>query len=109
MQKTYRQLLQCNCSSANTMALIGGKWKVIVLDHLHHKDYHFNELQRSINGITPHTLSQILKELAKDDLVKRHDFKTIPPQTVYSLSSKGKELIPLLNEITKFGKNHPLQ
>lgn len=109
MHKTFEQMVRCNCASANTMALIGGKWKIIILDHLCQQPYHFNELQRSITGITPHALSQNLKELAADGVVHRHDFGCNPPQTEYSLTTKGEELIPLLAEVIKFGERHPLQ
>jgi DNA-binding HxlR family transcriptional regulator len=108
MQKTYEQMIRCHCASANTMALIGGKWKIIILDHLRDGTQHFNELQRSIAGITPHTLSQNLKELVSDGLVSRQDFKTTPPSTAYSLDTLGKELLPILTAITTFGENHPL-
>lgn len=108
MQKTFEQMIRCHCASANTMALIGGKWKIIILDHLRDGAQHFNELQRSIAGITPHTLSQNLKELVADDIVSRHDFQTNPPSTIYCLDTLGEELLPILNAITAFGEDHPL-
>lgn len=107
MKKTYEQLLKCNCATAQTLSLIGGKWKVLILNHLAERSYGFNELQRSLYGITAHTLTQTLKELVEDQLIVRTDFQTNPPKTQYSLSKTGQELKPLLSEITRFGEEYP--
>lgn len=101
-------MIKCNCETANTMAIIGGKWKIIILDHLRNGEYHFNELQRSIAGITAHTLSENLKELIEDNLVTRTDFRSNPPSTEYKLSKDGNELLPILNAVRDYGKKHPL-
>lgn len=109
MKKLYEQMVACNCYTANTMAVIGGKWKIMILNHLLEKDHRFNELQRELKGITAHTLSNSLKELEDDHLVIRTDYKTTPPKTSYAISEKGRELKPVLEGIQTFGKKYPLQ
>ena len=108
MQKTLEQYIACNCATANTMAIIGGKWKILILDHLRDHPQGFNELQRSLIGITAHTLSKALKEMVEDNLISRYDFHTNPPKTEYSITTKGKELFPMLDVIQFFGKKYPI-
>lgn len=108
MQKTLEQYTACNCATANTMAVIGGKWKILILDHLRDHAQGFNELQHSLSGITAHTLSKALKEMAANHLISRYDFHTNPPKTQYSLTAKGEELFPMLDAIQSFGKKYPL-
>lgn len=108
MRKTYEQMTECNCATANTLAIIGGKWKILILYYLLQKKRRFNELQRILKSITPHTLSKELKELEEDNLIHKEILQAIPPKTEYSLTEKGKELETILLEIHKFGKKHPL-
>lgn len=108
MRKTFKQMALCNCATANTLALIGGKWKILILYHLLNHPLRFNELERKLGTITPHTLSKELKELQEDDLVNKEIFAVIPPKTVYSLTNKGSELEPVLREIHNLGKKYPI-
>ncbi|WP_051599214.1 winged helix-turn-helix transcriptional regulator [Metaclostridioides mangenotii] len=107
MRKTFEQMALSNCATANTLALIGGKWKILILYHLLNRPLRFNELECKLGTITSHTLSKELKELQEDKLVNKEIFAVIPPKTVYSLTKKGYELEAILKEIHNFGKKYP--
>lgn len=103
MRKTYRDMVECGCDSANTLAIIGGKWKILILYHLSMGTKRFNELGRLLPAVSAHTLSKDLLEMQEDGLIIKIKYDVIPPKTEYKLSEKGKELKTLLNEIKKFG------
>ncbi|MCZ9932199.1 helix-turn-helix transcriptional regulator [Brachyspira hyodysenteriae] len=85
---------------AYTMSLISGKYKMIILYILSELNVvRYNELKRIISNISHKTLSLTLKELEKDDLVARKEYPQIPPKVEYSLSKRGKSLIPILDAI----------
>ncbi|MBU3154397.1 helix-turn-helix transcriptional regulator [Clostridium estertheticum] len=72
---------------------------------LHQADYvRFNQLKRQLNGITDMMLAKILKELVKENIVKRVQYNEIPPHVEYSLTTNGLNLVNALNEVTKWSK-----
>ena len=88
-----------------TMSLITGKYKLTVLYAIYrHEIIKFNELQRYLNIISHKTLSNTLKELEKDNLIIKKDYKEIPPRVEYSLSDKGKSFIPILYAMCDWGE-----
>ena len=90
-----------------TLSVIGGKWKMAILFLLyHHKTVRYNELQRLIGTITYKTLSVQLKELESDGLVIRKEYPQIPPKVEYSLSEKGESLIPIMDAMCRWGREH---
>lgn len=90
-----------------TLSLIGGKWKMIILYLLcEHEVIRFNELKRKIGTITYKTLSSQLKELEADELIIRNEYPQIPPKVEYSLSEKGKSLIPILDAMCEWGTQY---
>ncbi|ADG70179.1 helix-turn-helix domain-containing protein [Brachyspira murdochii] len=92
---------------AYTMSLISGKYKMIILYILSElKVVRYNELKRIISAISHKTLSLTLKELEKDDLVIRKEYPQIPPKVEYSLSKRGKSLIPILDAICVWGEKN---
>jgi DNA-binding HxlR family transcriptional regulator len=94
-----------HCAMDTTMRYIGGKWKTVVLWYLKNKTYRFSELNKQIPDITEKMLSLQLKSLEQDGLVKRKVFPEVPLRVEYSLTEFGKTLIPVLNEISKWGRN----
>ena len=96
-----------NCSSVKTtLDVIGGKWKPLIMFLLVKKTMRFSQLQKSIVVITQKMLAQQLRELESDGLVKRQVFPQIPPKVEYSITKYGKTLIPVLETMHKWGKNH---
>lgn len=88
-----------------TLSIIGGKYKMIIMYWLaeYKEVMRFNELKRSIGTISFKTLSSTLKELEKDQLIIRKEYPQIPPKVEYSLSERGKALIPVLNMMCEWG------
>ncbi len=90
-----------------TLSLISGKYKLTVLYAIYrHKVIRFNSLQRYLNMVSHKTLSVVLKELEKDELIIRKEFPQIPPKVEYSLSEKGESFIPILHELCQWGLKH---
>ena len=90
-----------------TMSLIQGKYKMFILDALaDYKVVRFNELKKYIGTISYKTLSVTLKELEADRLVHREEYPQIPPKVEYSLTERGKSLIPILDSMCDWGELH---
>ena len=92
-----------------TLSLINGKYKMTILYTLMEFGVvRFNEMKRYIGGISYKTLSATLKELEADQLVDRREYPQIPPKVEYSLTERGKSLIPLLDGMCEWGDNNRL-
>ncbi|WP_223601030.1 helix-turn-helix domain-containing protein [Chryseobacterium sp. GVT01B] len=97
------------CCTSVTMKFIGGKWKAVILHHLIGGARRYNELRKSIPTITERTLSLQLKQLEEDGIVNRKVFTEKPPLVVeYELTDFGRTLLPVLEAITKWGKEAPV-
>ena len=94
----------CETGFSYTLSLISGKYKMTILYTLmEFKVVRFNELQRYIKGISFKTLSLSLKELEADKLIIRKEYPQIPPKVEYSLSERGKSLMPILDGMCEWG------
>lgn len=90
-----------------TLSLIQGKYKMSILYALMEFGcVRFNEMQRYIGTITFKTLSTALKQLEADGLVNRQEYPQIPPKVEYSLTEKGKSLIPILDGMCEWGEKN---
>ena len=88
---------------ANALKLIGGKWKIMILDNLLFKQMRFGELKRSLNGITSQMLSKQLKDMERDKLLIKKVSKVETLNTEYSLTEFGKSTIPIVKSLIKWG------
>lgn len=89
-----------------TLSLIKGKHKMLILYLLfEHQTIRHNELKRQIGTISYKSLSCMLKELEKDQLVNRVEFPQIPPKVEYSLTERGRSLMPVINSMCEWGEN----
>ena len=88
---------------ASALKLIGGKWKIMILDNLLFKQMRFGELKRSLNGITSQMLSKQLKEMENDKLLIKKILKSEVLNTQYFLSEFGKSTIPVVKSLIKWG------
>lgn len=91
-----------------TLSVIGGKYKMIVLFWIveNGPSLRFNELKRKIGSISFKTLTFTLRELESDGIIKRKVYPQIPPRVEYSLTAKGKSLIPIMDAICEWGSAH---
>jgi len=95
------------CSQVKTtLEVIGGKWKPLILWLLSDKIMRFGQLNRSIGTITQKMLTQTLREMEADGLIKRKVYPEVPPKVEYSLAEYGKTLEPILKAMHGWGKNH---
>jgi DNA-binding HxlR family transcriptional regulator len=96
-------LIQNQCPVTFTLEKIGGRWKPLILFELRNGAVRYGGLKRSIPGITEKMLIQHLRELEADQLLHREVRPVVPPHVEYSLTTAGKSLMPLLNEMAAWG------
>lgn len=93
------------CPILHVFRRIGGKWKLPVLWHLADKDaVRYNELKRSVRGVTNMMLTKCLRELEDYGLVHRKQYNEVPPRVEYSLTERGKKLLPALGALYAWGR-----
>ena len=91
------------CPVATTVALIGSKWKLLIIRNLMSRTWRFNELLKSLDGISQKVLTDNLRQLESDGLIYRKDYKTNPPKVEYGMTSLGLELSKMLDIMASFG------
>ena len=99
--------LTCGLDAA--LAVIGGKWKPLILFHLAHGARRYGELRRAVGGVSDKMLIQQLKDLQADGIIDRRDFKAIPPKVEYSLTPFGESLAKALAPLCTWGTEHMSQ
>ncbi|SHH98251.1 winged helix-turn-helix transcriptional regulator [Clostridium grantii] len=92
------------CPVEATLLLIGNKWKVLILRDLMNETMRFNELMRSVTGITQKVLTSQLRDMEKDGLLSRKIYPVIPPKVEYSLTNTGRSLKPILDTLATWGE-----
>lgn len=98
-----------NTGFSYTLSLINGKYKMVILYALMEFGVvRFNEMKKYIGSVSFKTLSLTLKELEKDGLVKRKEYPQIPPKVEYSLTPRGRSLIPILDGMCEWGLKHKI-
>jgi len=95
-----------SCMVETTLAVVGGRWKVLVLQQLLKGVKRFNELRRALTGITHKTLTQQLREMEADGIIHREVYPQIPPKVEYSLTPLGKTLKPVLDAMHNWAERH---
>ncbi|MGH1377963.1 MAG: winged helix-turn-helix transcriptional regulator [Alphaproteobacteria bacterium] len=87
------------CPIGETLGIIAGRWKPEILWHLRDKPMRFNELRRSIGDVSQKMLTQQLREMERDGLVKRTQYEEIPPRVEYRLTSLAGSLEPIFTTL----------
>ncbi|MBM6842233.1 helix-turn-helix transcriptional regulator [[Clostridium] spiroforme] len=100
--KTKAELPECPI--ATTVSLIGNKWKLLIIRNLIARPWRFNELYKSLAGISQKVLTENLRQLEKDGIIYRHDYHTNPPKVEYGMTQLGMELKELLDSMAAFGE-----
>src|ERR1700746_2806998 len=92
------------CPVCRTAEVVCGKWTLLLIRDLAEGSARFCELERSLEGISPRTLSLRLRALEDEGIVERHTYPEVPPRVEYALTSKGEALVPLIESMRAYGR-----
>ena len=95
-----------DCPVATTVQLIGNKWKLLILRNLLARPWRFNEMRRSIPGISQKVLTDNLRALEADGIITRTVFPEVPPRVEYALSELGDSMRPIIQAMEAWGLNY---
>ena len=94
------------CPVATTVALIGSKWKLLIIRNLLQRPWRFNELRKDLDGISQKVLTDSLRSMEEDGLITRTVYPEVPPRVEYALSDLGKSLKPILDSMVAWGNTY---
>lgn len=103
--KTKAELLP-ECPVATTLQLIGNKWKLLIIRNLLVRPWRFNELQKSLDGISQKVLTDSLRSMETDGIITRTVYAEVPPRVEYALSELGESMRPILDSMKIWGENY---
>lgn len=95
-----------SCGLEASLSVIGGKWKFLILFHLGSERRRFGELKRLVVGISEKMLIQQLREMERDGIIDRHDFREVPPRVEYSTTAFGQTLARAVVPLCEWGSEH---
>jgi DNA-binding HxlR family transcriptional regulator len=95
---------ESTCPVGSCAEIISGKWTLLVIRDLADGTSRFCELERSLQGISPRTLSLRLRALEEHGIVERHTYPEVPPRVEYGLTPKGEALVPLIEDMRAYGR-----
>ena len=91
---------------ASAMEIIGNKWTALILRDLANGSKRFSELEKSVGNINPRTLSQRLDDLEAHRIITKTSYAETPPRIEYTLTKKGKDLVPVLRQMAAWGERY---
>ena len=94
------------CPVKKSIDVLGGKWRLLIISVLREGKLRYGEIKRNIPEITEKMLIQELRKLEDYKLIKRKTYNTIPPKVEYSLTEKGFSVMPILQQLVKFGEDY---
>ena len=97
------------CPVATTVSLIGSKWKLLIMRNLLARPWRFNELQKSIDGISQKALTEALRSMVADGIVIRKAYPEVPPRVEYSLTELGESMRPIIKAMENWGSSYKEQ
>jgi DNA-binding HxlR family transcriptional regulator len=92
------------CPVCRTADIVCGKWTLLLVRDLSEGRTRFCELERSLAGISPRTLSLRLRALEEEGIVERHTYPEVPPRVEYALTDKGRALLPIIDHMRSYGR-----
>ena len=95
-----------DCPVATTVSLIGSKWKLLIMRNLLVRPWCFNELQRSLEGISQKVLTDSLRSMEEDGIITRTVFPEVPPRVEYALSELGESMRPIIKSMETWGTEY---
>lgn len=96
--------VDASCPVCRTAEVVCGKWTLLLVRDLAEGRSRFCELERSLVGISPRTLSLRLRALEEEGIVRRHTYPEVPPRVEYALTEKGLALVPLIDDMRSYGE-----
>lgn len=97
------------CPVATTVMMIGSKWKLLIMRNLLARPWRFNELQKSIDGISQKALTEALRSMVDDGIVIRKAYPEVPPRVEYSLTELGESMRPIIKAMENWGSAYKEQ
>ena len=94
------------CPVATTVSLIGSKWKLLIMRNLLVRPWRFNELQKSLDGISQKVLTDSLRSMEADGIITRTVYPEVPPRVEYALSELGESMRPIIKSMEAWGNNY---
>ena len=104
LEADYATRQDDTCPVARTAAVIGSKWTLLVIRDLATGTKRFNELEKSLMGISAKTLSERLRSLEQEGILSRQAYAEIPPRVEYSLTEKGQAMLSLIDSMREYGE-----
>ncbi len=98
-----------DCPVATTVQLIGNKWKLLIIRNLLVRPWRFNELHKSLEGISQKVLTDSLRQMEADGIITRTVYPEVPPRVEYALSPLGKSMHPILDSMQAWGEAYKAQ
>ena len=95
-----------DCPVATTVSLIGSKWKLLIMRNLLVRPWRFNELQKSLDGISQKVLTDSLRSMEADGIITRTVYPEVPPRVEYALSDLGESMRPVIKSMETWGSNY---
>jgi DNA-binding HxlR family transcriptional regulator len=92
-----------DCPVCRTAEIVCGKWTLLIIRDLSEGRSRFCELERSLGGISPRTLSLRLRALEEEGILARQTFPEVPPRVEYQLTEKGRALVPIIDSMRRYG------
>src|SRR5215210_6252818 len=96
--------VDASCPVCRTADIVCGKWTLLLVRELAERPSRFCELERSLAGISPRTLSLRLRALEDEGIVARETFPEVPPRVEYALTEKGRALVPIVESMRSYGR-----
>ena len=93
------------CPVATTVQLIGRKWKLLILRNLLQRPWRFNELKKSLEGISQKVLTDSLRSMEADGIITRTVYPEVPPRVEYALNDLGRSMCPIIMAMEEWGIN----
>ena len=97
------------CPVATTVQLIGSKWKLLILRNLLQRPWRFNEMKKTIDGISQKVLTDSLRSMEADGLIPRTVYPEVPPRVEYALSDLGQSMRPIIKAMEEWGISYKKQ
>ena len=99
----YKTCGDKECSVVKTLKIVGSKWTILIIRDLLDGKKRFGELRKSLDGVSPKTLSERLKSLEKEGITTKKIYPEVPPRVEYSLTKRGQSLAAIIKSMKEWG------